>query len=431
MNRVWYIVGALALLILLVPVGVSFWVNAYLRSPEFVELVAGETGKATQTEATFGPFEWTGTSAYSERASLQGRGGAVQNLEARQVRASVNWRAIFQGVWRLDELQIASLEGTFVEPEERPPVSSKSPAQASGWLPTKFELGGARIADADLAIGTARLTDTKLEIRPDGRGWSFSGKGGRLHVPGFPEADVTDFRARTQGGEFFLTQANLRLGAGGKISLSGATNERRLRASWSGVRMADIQNFPGKEHVFGMLSGDATANPGETTGKLQLHEGRIDNLPVLNQVAEFTRTPSFRSLPIQDGSADFRRTSAGWDFRNVNIESRGLLRLEGAINVGADRSLAGNFRVGVAPQTLRWLPGSRERVFDEERDGYVWTTLTVGGTLDHPTEDLSGRLVDAMGQAVIDTGASILENAPERAIDGAKGILDILLPTRP
>lgn len=429
MKPLWYIVGGLAVLILLVPLAVSIGVNSFLRSPAFLELVAAETGTATQSEANFSPIQWSGASAYSERAALTGReGSAVQNLEARQVRAAVDWRAIFQGAWRIDEVEIASLSGTFVEPAPAPPVRKSAPAK-SGWLPNRFELGGARIADADLRIGPVLIEDTKLEIRPDGRGWSFSGQGGRLAVPGLPVFLITDFRARTQGGDFYVTQGNLRLGANGKINVSGGTNDRRLRASWTGVDVSALPAFPGSGHVFGTLDGEAAASPGESSGRLKLVDGRIENVPVLNLIADFTRTPSFRRMPVQEWSADFRHTAEGWDFRGMVLESRGLLRMEGDVRVGNDRTLGGTFRVGVAPDTLRLMPGSRERVFTEERDGYVWTTLTVGGTLDQPVEDLSGRIANAMGQSLIDTGTSIIENVPARAIDQARDILDNLFPS--
>ncbi|MEX1118416.1 MAG: hypothetical protein WEB60_06430, partial [Terrimicrobiaceae bacterium] len=88
----------------------------------------------------------------------------------------------------------------------------------------------------------------------------------------------------------------------------------------------------------------------------------------------------------------------------------------------------GTFRVGVSPQVLQWVPGSREKVFTENRDGYVWTDLLVGGTLAEPTENLSERLAVAMGEQVIDQGTQILRDVPAGAKEGVKGVLDALTP---
>jgi len=65
------------------------------------------------------------------------------------------------------------------------------------------------------------------------------------------------------------------------------------------------------------------------------------------------------------------------------------------------------------------------------RNGYVWTDLTVGGTLDHPTENLSARLAGAMGSAVIEKGTGLIKDTPAAAVEGVKGVLDVLRPFVP
>jgi hypothetical protein len=88
-------------------------------------------------------------------------------------------------------------------------------------------------------------------------------------------------------------------------------------------------------------------------------------------------------------------------------------------------------RAGLTPQTLQWMPGSRERVFTERDGGYLWTDVELGGTLDQPTENLSRRLLVAGGEEVIESGARTIRESTETAVEGVRSVLDALLPLAP
>jgi hypothetical protein len=187
-----------------------------------------------------------------------------------------------------------------------------------------------------------------------------------------------------------------------------------------------------RKRVDGVLSGNARIIfPDRATGAFQLQEGRLENIPLLAAVADFTGNPSFRRMPLQDVAGDFTYDRGILQITNFAAESKGLLRIEGTATLGKSGELEGRFQIGVTPQTLQWLPGSRERVFVTARNGYLWTDLTVGGTLEHPTENLSGRLAVAMGNQVIDMGTGLINAAPGTAVDGVRGVLDILSPLAP
>ena len=106
---------------------------------------------------------------------------------------------------------------------------------------------------------------------------------------------------------------------------------------------------------------------------------------------------------------------------------KGLLRLEGNCTVAAGGTVDGTLRVGVTPQTLQWLPGSRERVFTVAQGGYVWTNVRISGSLRELREDLSSRLVAAMQDEAIDQGTHVIKELPNAA-KGAQGVLDALAP---
>lgn len=300
-------------------------------------------------------------------------------------------------------------------------------------LPHRFELGLLKIGAASLAFGGVSVVDTALSIKPDGAGWLFQGTGGELRLPWPPVLAISSFRAREQGGDYYLTEGNLRLGENGKISASGeSSGGGKLQILWEGVKTCDVLTGEWRKRLDGVLTGNALITfPGRATGSFQLRDGRLEGVPLLATVADFTGNPAFRRMPLQDISGDFTYENSLLSIKNFSAESKGLFRIEGVATIGQKGELGGHFQIGVTPQTLQWLPGSRERVFVTTRNGYVWTDLAVGGTIEHPTENLSTRLATAMGGAVIERGAGLIKDVPPAAVEGVKGVLDMLRPFVP
>jgi hypothetical protein len=439
MRIFWITAGILLAVAVAALVGASLWIGSYVRGDSFRTLVAGATGTAFDATAGLEPLRWTGSSVYSGSAILTGKSGsALGKMEARDLRAEVNWRAVFSGAWRVEEISISRLDGEWIPATKKSPVAesshhSKSPAGIGALLPHRFELGLLKIAAANLAFGGAKIADSAVSIKPDGSGWLFQGTGGKLRFPRPPVLSITSFRARAQGGDYFLTEGNLRLGENGKIVASGeSSGGGKLQISWEGVKASDVLTGEWRKRLDGLLSGNALIMfPDRATGVFQLQDGRLENISLLATVADFTGNPSFRRMPLQEIRGDFTCEKGILQIKNFAAESKGLLRIEGSATLGQRGELDGRFQIGVTPQTLQWLPGSRERVFTDSKNGYVWTDLVVGGTIENPTENLSARLAAAMGGAVIDQGAGLMKDTPAAAVEGAKDILNILRPLMP
>jgi hypothetical protein len=135
----------------------------------------------------------------------------------------------------------------------------------------------------------------------------------------------------------------------------------------------------------------------------------------LEKAADFTGRAEFRRLPISKSTADFEIQNGNFAFRNVVLESAGLLRVEGSLSVAKNKNLVGELQVGVAPALLNGIPGARSKVFTREADGFVWTPVSVGGSIDTPTENLSSRLVAAAGGAALEAVEPVLQSVPEPA----------------
>ena len=396
---------------------------------ELLDRIARSTGNFFNCEAIFQPLKWTGASAYTEQVTLTGRpGSAIREMSARQLRAELNWRAAFDGVWRIEDLTIAQFDGDFIVPEKSGrelPQNDSLPTGLTAMLPRRSELAQIKVASANISFGKTRAAGMRLLVTRNGEGWTIDGNGGTIAIPSLPDLRISTFRARAQAGEFFLTDSALRLGTSGKINFTGESGtDRFLRTSWEDVNSKDVVDAKTQRYLDGKLWGSAEFRPpGAVRGKIQLRDGRVENVPLLMTVADFTGNPSFRRMPIQEMSADFTCENGMLKFTNFIGESKGLLHVEGNGQRSGAGQIEGHFQIGVTPQTLRWLPGSRERVFTISRDGYLWTDVVIGGTVENPTENLSPRLIAAMGGAIIEQGTNLIKD-PVKAIDGAKEILN-------
>ncbi len=94
----------------------------------------------------------------------------------------------------------------------------------------------------------------------------------------------------------------------------------------------------------GSLSGTANlswpeAGPsaGTATGKFLLVDGKLENVPLFDQVATFTGAPQFRHMPLQEVSGDYDVKDGKILITNFVAESKGLTRVEGGCTIAPRR----------------------------------------------------------------------------------------------
>ncbi|MBN8711464.1 MAG: hypothetical protein BGO12_10460 [Verrucomicrobia bacterium 61-8] len=423
----------------------SLWIKSYLRSDAFRQLIADKTGEAVKGTANYEPLRWIGASVFSNQLTIAGQQGSpLASLSADQLRATVAWRAIFDGAWRIENLEAARVlatfrPGSFAQEPSSAHFSSPEPAIAK-WLPHRFEIGSVSTPLASIRFLDAAdkerfaLNESSLRMKPDSASWLLEGQGGTFLAAGFPQMKVESFRSRIHKDVFFLTDSQLRLGDSGHVAVSGEFSKTaKVRVTWDRVNIDPFLAPHWRKKLSATMAGsaDITVPDGQTataTGKFTMTDGLVQKVPLLDQIAKFTGAPQFRRMPVQEISSDFSWQNGILTLTNFIGESKGLLRLEGTCTIGADHQIDGTFRIGVTPQTVQWLPGSREKVFTEAGEGYLWTSLKIGGTMENPTEDLSARLLVAMGEQVIEQGTKAIDNLPAPAREGAKQALDLLKP---
>ena len=269
------------------------------------------------------------------------------------------------------------------------------------------------------------------------KSWELEGRGGELNAAGMPPLALVEARLRQRERALFIQSANFHARGGGTINATGEVHfdeKLDVQAQLDAIDIQPLLPEDWRAKLYGRAAGEIRVQsalpvkePAIVSGSLQLHDGRLEALPVLNQIAAFTRTQQFRQMPLTEASAQFRRQGETLQVSHLVAESAALLRIEGGFTV-AQGQIDGTFQVGVAPSTLQWIPGSQERVFTTPRGSYVWTTMRLTGPVNSPKEDLSGRLATAAGEAIVDKVENTARDVIRAGKDAAQGALDWLMP---
>ena len=438
--------GALVLLGCLAYFGASVWLNHYLHGETFRTLINHKTSALLDAEGEYTPIQREGFSFYSDSYTAWGKAGApLKELRADQIRAEFEPAAVFSGAWQVSSLQIQRLKialGNLQGPAAKPASFALSPVQnapetpRSRWIPDRFELKSAHIEEAEMQWSwpgrEGKIRRVRLKLEPDGRDVHVTGYGGRLEQAGWPalSVDYVKFRYRVQ--DIFLTDSLFHIGESESVSASGQVGLGQNRTvdlltKFSGISITPFLPVDWRAGVKGRAVGESHITGSldqidemRAAGTLQLTGGQLEALPILEKIATFTRTWQFRQFALQKAEAAFVYEKSKLTVSRLIAESEGLVRIEGGFTV-ENGIVQGTFQLGVTPSSLQWLPGSRQRVFTQNHDGYAWTTVKISGPPDRINEDLSSRLAEAAGMEVIEGVKGTLEN-------GAKNLFDLLKP---
>lgn len=420
-------------------------IDSYLRSDGFRQFIARKAGGTMHADAELSPLHFSGTTIFAD--GFRAKGGpdaAFAELHLEQIRTEISLRRFFEQVWQIEQFDVQRLRVNFDGPRAaRPPASSASPLAApktegrSGWMPNRVEVGRAIIRDTQLQWPGGSLRGTVFDLQPHEGGWQIAGQGGRIEYGRLPPLDVAQMQLRYRAPSLFVNSAEFRQPGGGSMQVNGEVNFERqldLRLTLANVDISPYLSDDWRVRLKGTLTGEIivdsalpSINGPKISGTLKMSQGELTALPVLDQIAAFTRTQQFRRIHLSNASGDFAQEGSRLTVKNFVAESEGLIRLEGAFVIENAR-IEGDFLVGVTPSSLQWLPGSQGKVFTESRKGYVWAPMRLAGPLNQPSEDLTARLAAAAGNAVIEGAQNAAGEAMKTGKDVIKGALDLLLP---
>ncbi len=413
--------------------GFRFWFQGYLKSDPCRQRLNAAVSRALNAEGEFTLLQPQSLEAIYTDGFTARRGSTFELLKADQIRAEVRF-GFFAKSCTVENLDVTRMR-IVLDGTTTPSSGMMATSRTDEALPGRFALNKLTVADFELNWKGGELKKTRLQATPSPGNpaeWLLRGDGGAARFSDGPgiEWRLENFEARTRGGTLFLTGARLRAGDSGALQVEGefAPGASQCQATYTAIPVGLLLPGDWRAKLTGKLSGAMAlqlhGGTQITKGEASLTEGELSALPLLDKVAELTRTDGFRRMNLHKGTARFTGDPAGTlNVTDLVIESSGLLKVEGAVTVRAGR-IDGTVQVGVIPSALEWIPGAREKVFTTARDGYLWTPVTLSGPAAHPMEDLSARLAAAaLDQTVNSAKESVRKNA--------QGVLDIVAPLVP
>jgi hypothetical protein len=177
-----------------------------------------------------------------------------------------------------------------------------------------------------------------------------------------------------------------------------------------------------------------------SSGTVKLRNGSLEAMPVLQRVDSMAGTTRFRKLNFSEVEVEFEKRSGELKLGEVLFESAGLGCLKGRMRQADGGGPEGMYMLGVAPDTIKWIPVGRkqvvEQVFRKDResafaevfprasadgiemppDGYRWLVVRIDPTSPDPyTADVRRQFIEAGGLAIW----AELQGMPERVVKAA------------
>jgi hypothetical protein len=416
MRHKGWAVAAVAILLIVGAIGIA-WFNPqltpYIEGDHFRIELEKETANGLHfPSGQYAPIHRSGfLSATSDGFRANNGQKAMKSMDARGITAKFNPLGLFFRRWQLDEVHIQSGE---VEIQTYAPTPEPSPAKP--WfhifLPRRLYLKRVDSEPADVTWHfrgeKGGFFGTRLAINPHGRDFNYEARGGILKMALIPNLQLRDTHLLIT--KKLLTLYNLDLQPGDDVTgnihaegTAGTSEDRSVDFNISFERVPIEEWLPKgwREHVRGQASGKILwrgKNPklesstGEAT--LRVDEGRIIELPFLENVAKITNEKALERLTLDDCSFALAWNYPRAEIKNIVLEERRKFRAEGTIQV-EKKALSGAIELGVARHLLDWLP-KPEEVFPHEHDGYLWATVHLSGTTDAPKQDLSPRVMEVL-----------------------------------
>jgi hypothetical protein len=347
--------------------------------------------------------------AQSESLEADNGEKAMKSLIAHGIAAKFDPWGIFLRQWRFDSVHVESGDVEIQIYEAHPEAVRPKPWFAI-FLPNRVYLTKIQSEQANITWRLrgerAGFFGTQLLITPNGRDFEYVATGGRLKMVPIPDLELRrthllitktfltlydlDLASDSNSDESIHAKGHAGLGQDKSIDVKATFKSVPIRqwlpAEWKGrfdgSAFGDL-HYTGKDSKLESSSGE---------GSLRIRNGRIDDLPFLEKLAELSHKKTFERLDLNEWSLGFAWRYPEIELKDIAIEEKEKFRIEGEISIKR-RLLRGTIRLGLSREYLEWLPNPEE-VFSRRSSGYLWTDVHLSGTIDEPEQDLSQRIVE-------------------------------------
>ncbi|MEM9479565.1 MAG: hypothetical protein AAGA58_07935 [Verrucomicrobiota bacterium] len=469
--------SALGLLVLVAVIGFGavIAIRGYLKSEKFRDMLSAKASGLLKAETEFSDFSWNGTSVVTDKVTAFGYEDAVfAKLKCEGVSASIDLDEARRGTWRIPDVSINRVNVLFDKDDRiaRPDYPTFSEDGSGGglfakFIPKKVAVDRAVIEELRFDIKTAddsliRGREWAAELTPSSTEgiWKMQGQSGKLELEGIemlPLLNLDDVSLRIGKDRLFVDDASFTAFERGKISVTGEVSlepegDIDLVARFRDMSVSDIVPEDWVKKLKGTASGrleiagsPSDENGFEQNGTIEVTDGLLEALPVLDRLEELTNTKKFRRLHLSQLNTTFVRKVDQLELEDFIIDSSGVICLKGHVQWEEQNVAGGKYMLGLAPDVIKWMPSWKkiivEEMFSRELNsafsetfsgkvstdiekppaGYRWTVVTVDPTAAEPfTADLRRQLIDAGGLAIL----AEIEGLSEEAIEKAKVVAE-------
>ncbi len=406
------VVAGLAAGLILAGWAVNQRLTAFVESEAFRKELDKQTSKGLHFQGQYDTIRRTGLLT-ARTEGFTGREGvkAIKAISTGEVDARFNPWGIFRRRWQLDYIRIPSGQAEIQTYEPKPETKPPKPWYAI-FLPDRVYLKEVTCESADvtwqLRGRKAGLFQTRLLITPYGRDFEYRASGGTLKTGMLPE--LTLVRTHLVITKELLTLHELELAPGpkseGRIRVTGEAGMRDDKSVSAEMDFSGIPVDPWVPNAWASLfrgvafgevvwqGSDLTLERSSGRGNFRIEGGRVAGAPFLDDAAAVTGKKSIEEIKLSRFAFTFAWKYPQAEVNEIDIEAEGVFCLQGTVAID-NRRLNGTLQLGATPQYLEWLPRA-ERVFARERNGYLWTTVRLTGTVDDPREDLSPRVAELL-----------------------------------
>lgn len=449
------ILGAVFLVALVISLFVGkTMLESWVQGDGFREWVRKKAAVALKADVNIEDLKWSGPKkATIGTVSAKGyEDAAFSSFELNGIRAGFD---IKDKAVKIPEISISRGHTEFSNnriaskpPVDRPGEESSSGDSPSGkapgvpgflarYAPNRVEIDRVTVGNASIDVMdddgkvALALKDVQSEIQPDLESGEMviEARGGTLLLAGAPDMTIRDSSMRFRDNSLFINNAALGIyGSGhidgaGEVSFSDNPN-LDLDLTLTGVDIREMVTGNWRDRVSGTIRGpvriQGTTDDAITEGTVYLDDGVLEGIDLLDKIADYTGSQRFSRLVLNQAQADFKMKGENLQLRNIQFQSDGLTRIEGGLDKNGDL-LDGTLQIGITPGTLRWIPGAEQSVFTENRDGFVWTSVQIGGTVANVREDLSGRIIAAAAARIIERLPGGVEKRLKEIVGGSQG----------
>ena len=418
---------ALALLVV-IAAGAVFLLREELANYWIRNQLAGQLAKALGADVDLQGVAWKDGVLQARQLRLAGGKFPFTRMEARGLRAVVDWQRILEP--SAEPLHLEITEANVVLRSAGEGQQSGAPASGEQVVtapPLDLLVGRIALRHAD-GEGWS-IEGASLRALQQGDVWSFAGHGGTFSFPRWPGMEIERISAEHKEGRWHVRSFAFKDEQGGVLGGSAAYADGIWSGefTWQDVGLKAFVLPNVGNDIGGVSSGDAVLKDGVLSGKMKLTGASSKEVGLLVKLASMLDHEDWSEVPWQIFRFDFQRQADGRvAFSDFQALSPRGIAVRGAGHY-APESLGADLQVGIRRQGRPYLGAFVPILFSHERDGYYWTPLKISGTPSKPEENLTGRVVTAMAVMPAAGAAEAAVEVPAEATEAVGNLLRGLL----